>query len=246
MSQQFRYAVLGILLVAALAFGYYKMIYLPGQEEDLAPVTATTPAPTPKTATTPAGGAGADGAAGTDGAGGASTGPTGSTGGAAGETPGAGSGLDGLAGTAKDAGGAATANVRLVAQDGDSGNNAYALRIARIVTGIARKNGLVFKADVQLVPGAGGLDLSKPALRKYRGAVKAVTLRVSISDDASMQQWRTSDRQSRTAAVAGYHQLLQRLFPAAARSISVVGTDQNLLAISDGTGTAAAKTRLFG
>lgn len=184
----------------------------------------------------PAGGPGAggpgsgQGGTGTPGAGtgspGAGTGAPGAGGAGAGEAP------DGSLQGAAGAAGRIDPDSTLLGSGLDAGNTAYAVKVAGIVSGVAKNNGLNFSVDVHLTPAEAGL--AQGASDAYKRQVRGAVMRIQIVDQQTLSQWNSNPVGVRKSAVTSWLKLLKRVFPNAYRSVTVVSPQLTPLAVGDG------------
>lgn len=114
-----------------------------------------------------------------------------------------------------------------------SGNNAYAVKIAKIVADIAHRNGLNFEVQVQLVPGVAGM-VTRPRLEAaYKSRVIGAVMRMKAADSTTDGQWAANKVKVRKNSIVSFLALLKKLFPNATRSVSVLAADDMLLGIGD-------------
>lgn len=114
----------------------------------------------------------------------------------------------------------------------DAGNTAYAVKIAGIVSGVAKNNGLNFAVDVHLTPATAGLV--EGASTAYKRQVRGAIMRIQIVDAGTLAQWSNNPESVRRSAVMSWLRLLKKVFPNAHRSVTVVSPQLNPLAVGDG------------
>lgn len=127
-----------------------------------------------------------------------------------------------------------------------TGNNAVAVALATTIAAIGTKAQLQFQVEANLVPGAGGTVPPKgKAARAYRPTVQAAAIRIKLGDDASQQQWSSATKAVKLQLVTSFQGLVHRQLPKATRSITVVGSDDRLLASSDASAAGKPITKLY-
>lgn len=150
-----------------------------------------------------------------------------------GGTP-AGNGSGGAGGAGTSGGAGATPAAAPSASDGiNGGNNVEALATSKAVVGIGASSKLAFAVETTLLPARPGVSASGPKLRAYRNAVTAAALRIRIVDAASQGEWDKGSKQVRATFVTSFLTFLQRRYPKAVRSVTIVDANGDLLAVGD-------------
>jgi hypothetical protein len=114
--------------------------------------------------------------------------------------------------------------------------------MAKAVAAVGTKAQLNFAVQVTLAPAAGGQELKPAALKRYRTGVKAAILRIKLTDDASAQQWKNTQKPVRAKTVETFLSQLRSNYPGAVRSVTIVGADESVLAVGDAAAGARRGT----
>lgn len=139
---------------------------------------------------------------------------------------------------------AATAISKSTTDTTNIGNSPEALRIAADATGVLAKAQITVQTTATLTPAVGGVGTLAQRV-KYRKSVTAAVLVIKLTDPTALQQWTSAGKPVQATLVKSFVTRLGKNYPIAIRSVSVVDSSGNLLAIGDAAPKGVARVKLY-
>lgn len=139
---------------------------------------------------------------------------------------------------------AAQPKAKPVTSDGtNNGNSPEALTAAADASEVMKKAGIEVTTVASLVPTAGGVGKGA-ALRRYRNQVTGATLVIRLGD-AALPQWTEAGKKVQRNLVSSFLTRLGGRYGKATRSVTVLDSGGNVLAIGDAAPKAKGSVKLY-